>query len=187
MPPAGPSDEQLMLAYRGGDADAFAALYGRHKGGLFRFMLRSVRDRASAEELFQEVWMKLIDARGRYGPQAKFSTFLYTIAHNRMIDHWRRRGLEAVSLDEEGAIEPPAPASTQPERRAELNETGERLLAALAGLPALQRETFLLHEESGLSVAEIAAATGTGLEAAKSRLRYAIAKLREALADERAQ
>lgn len=183
MPPAAPSDEQLMLAYRGGDADAFASLYARHKGGLFRYMLRSVKERASAEELFQEVWMKLIDARSRYEPQAKFSTFLYTIAHNRMIDHWRRRGLESVSLDEEGAIDPPAPQSTQPERRAELNQSGARLLAALAALPVLQREAFLLHEESGLSVAEIAAATGTGPEAAKSRLRYAIAKLREALAD----
>ncbi len=183
MPQAGPSDEQLMLAYRGGDANAFAALYSRHKGGLFRFMLRSVKDRDSAEELFQEVWMKLIDARSRYEPQAKFSTFLYTIAHNRMIDHWRRRGLESVSLDEDGAIDPPAPPSSQPERRAELNQAGNRLLAALAALPVLQREAFLLHEESGLSVAEIASATGTGPEAAKSRLRYAIAKLREALSD----
>ncbi len=177
------ADEELMLAYRGGDADAFAALYARHKGGLFRFMVRSVKDRAAAEELFQEVWMKLIDARVRYVPQAKFSTYLYTIAHNRMIDHWRRRGLETVSIDEEGAIEPRAPHSSQPERRAELNQSGERLLAALAALPVLQREAFLLHEESGLSVTEIAAATGTDPEAAKSRLRYAIVKLREALAN----
>ncbi len=176
-------DEQLMLAYRGGDADAFTALYTRHKGGLFRYMVRSVKDRAAAEELFQEVWMKVIDARGRYEPQAKFTTWLYTIAHNRMIDYWRRRGMELVSLDEEGAIEPPAPASTQPERRAELNQSGRRLMTALEGLPVLQREAFLLHEESGLSVAEIAAATGTDAEAAKSRLRYAIAKLRGALSD----
>lgn len=172
-----------MLAYRGGDAEAFAALYARHKGGLFRFIVRSIKDRAAAEELFQEVWMKLIDARSRYEPQAKFSTFLYTIAHNRVIDHWRRRGLELVSLDEGDAFEPPAPRSTQPEHRAELNQTGERLLAAIAALPVLQREAFLLHEESGLSVADIASATGAGLEAAKSRLRYAIAKLREALSD----
>jgi RNA polymerase sigma-70 factor (ECF subfamily) len=184
MPPADPqvSDEQLMLAYRGGDAQAFAALYSRHKGGLFRFMVRSIKDRAAAEELFQEVWMKLIDARGRYEPQAKFSTWLYTIAHHRMIDHWRRRGLETVALDE-GIDEPRAPQSTQPERRAELNQSGQRLLAALAALPVLQREAFLLHEESGMTVPEIAAATGTEPETAKSRLRYAIAKLREALSD----
>ena len=177
------ADEQLMLAYRGGDGEAFAALYARHKGGLFRFMVRSVKDRAAAEELFQEVWMKLIDARARYVPQAKFSTWLYTIAHNRMIDHWRRQGLVTVSLDEEEAIEPSGPDSMQPERRAELHESGRRLLAALEALPLLQREAFLLHEESGLSVAEIAAATETEPETAKSRLRYAVAKLREALAD----
>ena len=183
QPDAQVADEQLMLAYRGGDADAFAALYARHKGGLFRFMVRSVKDRSAAEELFQEVWMKVIDARSRYEPQAKFSTWLYTIAHNRMIDHWRRGALEVVSLDADEAIAPAAPRSTQPERRAELNQAGARLLSALAALPVLQREAFLLHEESGLSVTEIAAATGTDPEAAKSRLRYAIAKLREALAD----
>ena len=177
------ADEQLMLAYRGGDADAFAALYARHKGGLFRIVLRSVKDRAAAEELFQEVWMKLIDARARYVPQAKFSTYLYAIAHNRMIDHWRRQGLATVSLDEDEAPEPPGPDSMQPEQRAELNQSTQRLLAALSALPLLQREAFLLHEESGLSVAEIAAVTGIGLETAKSRLRYAIAKLREVLAD----
>ena len=177
------ADEQLMLAYRGGDGEAFAALYARHKGSLFRFMVRSVKDRAAAEELFQEVWMKLIDARARYVPQAKFSTWLYTIAHNRMIDHWRRHGLVTVSLDEEEALEPSGPDSMQPERRAELRESGRRLLAALGALPLLQREAFLLHEESGLSVPEIAAATGTEPETAKSRLRYAVAKLREALAD----
>lgn len=179
----GPTDEQLMLAYGAGDAPAFEELYARHKGGLYRFMLRSVRDRAAAEELFQEVWMKVIDARSRYEPQARFSTWLYTIAHNRMIDHWRRRGLETVPLDEDEASEPAASASTQPERRAESRESGERLLAALAALPVLQREAFVLHEESGLSVPEIAAATGTAPETAKSRLRYAIGKLREALAD----
>ncbi len=177
------ADEQLMLAYRGGDARAFALLYARHKGGLFRFMVRSVKDRAAAEELFQEVWMKLIDARDRYAPQAKFSTYLYTIAHNRMIDHWRRQGLATVSLDEAEAFEPPGPACLQPERRAELNQSGQRLLAALGALPLLQREAFLLHEESGLSVAEIAAATGAAPETAKSRLRYAVAKLREVLGD----
>jgi RNA polymerase sigma-70 factor (ECF subfamily) len=181
---AGVPDEQLMLAYRGGDADAFAALYARHKGGLFRFMVRSVKDRSTAEELFQEVWMKLIDARARYEPQAKFSTYLYTIAHHRMIDHWRRHGLTTVSLEDDYAFEPPGPASMQPEQRAELNESGRRLLVALAELPVLQREVFLLHEESGLSVAEIAAVTGAAAETTKSRLRYAVAKLREALADD---
>jgi RNA polymerase sigma-70 factor, ECF subfamily len=134
--------------------------------------------------LFQEVWMKLIDARARYEPKAKFSTYLYTIAHHRMIDHWRRNGLTTVSLDDDYAFEPPGPGSMQPERQAEANQFGRRLLIALGDLPVLQREVFLLHEESGLSVAEIATVTGTTAETAKSRLRYAIMKLREALSDE---
>ena len=93
-------DEQLMLAYREGDAGAFEELYRRHKGGLFRFVLRSVRERAVAEELYQEIWMRAIEARGRYEVQAKFTTWLYTIAHNRLVDHWRKKGLQVVSLDD---------------------------------------------------------------------------------------
>src|SRR5215510_8339724 len=97
----GGGDEQLMLAYRGGDAAAFEELYRRHRGALFRFVTRSVRDRAVAEELFQEIWMRAIEARGRYEAQAKFTTWLYTIAHNRLVDHWRKKGLQVVALDSE--------------------------------------------------------------------------------------
>lgn len=177
------ADEQLMLAYRDGDASAFETLYARHRARVFRFVLRSVPARGIAEELFQDVWMKVIEARTRYAPSAKFTTWLYTIAHHRLVDHWRKRGLSLVSLDaEEGAApEPAAPAISDPAERAALNEDFGRLLAALAALPPVQREAFLLHEEAGLSVAEIAEATGVGAEAAKSRLRYATAKLREAL------
>jgi len=102
-------DEQLMLAYREGDAGAFEQLYQRHKGRLFRFVLRSIRDRAIAEELYQEIWMRAIEARGRYEVQAKFTTWIYTIAHHRLVDHWRKKGLTLVSLDEdEAALTAPA-------------------------------------------------------------------------------
>src|SRR5947208_10274626 len=109
-------DEQLMLAYRGGNAAAFETLYLRHRGRLFRFVLRSVKSRATAEELFQEIWMRVIEARERYAPQARFTTWLYTIAHHRMVDHWRRRGLSLVELDEQH--DPPA-AALEPARQAE--------------------------------------------------------------------
>lgn len=181
--PAG--DEQLMLAYREGDAGAFEELYRRHKGGLYRFVLRSVRDRALAEELYQEVWMRAIEARGRYQVQAKFSTWLYTIAHNRLVDHWRKRGLKLVSLDQEdGSVDPPATESLQPDKILEGKQSLARFVQALEGLPPAQREAFLLHEEAGMSVAEIAQATGANEEAAKSRLRYALSKLKEAMDDE---
>jgi RNA polymerase sigma-70 factor (ECF subfamily) len=173
------ADEELMLAYRGGHAGAFEILYTRHRGALYRFVLRSIKERATAEELFQEVWIRVIEARQRYAPQAKFTTWLYTIAHNLLVDHWRRKGLNLVQLDEEATVA----AADNPARQAEARESLARLLQALEALPAAQREAFLLHEEAGLSVAEIAKVTGAGEEAAKSRLRYALAKLKAAVDD----
>ena len=96
-----PSDEQLMLRFGGGDAAAFDVLYDRHRGGVFRYLLRQCGNRAAAEELFQDIWMNLVQARGRYKVEAKFATYLYTLAHNRLMDHFRRhRGLQVVSLDQ---------------------------------------------------------------------------------------
>jgi RNA polymerase sigma-70 factor (ECF subfamily) len=173
-------DEELMLAYSRGDAAAFEALYARHRARLFRFMLRAIKVRASAEEMYQEVWMRVIEARAAYKPTARFTTWLYTIAHNRMVDHWRRARPSPVSLDSEEL----AADAADPARQAEGRQTLGRFVAALERLPPAQREAFLLHEEGGLTVAEIAAATGANEEAAKSRLRYAMAKLRAALDDE---
>src|ERR671935_458189 len=153
-------DEELMLAYRGGQAAAFETLYARHRTRLFRFVLRNVKVRALAEELYQEIWMRLIEARASYTPKARFTTWLYTIAHHRLIDHWRRRGLTLVALDTDDA----AAHSADPADEAQAREALERFAAALEALPALQREAFLLHEEGGLSVAEIAAATGADEE-----------------------
>jgi RNA polymerase sigma-70 factor (ECF subfamily) len=177
-------DEELMLAYQGGDAGAFETLYARHKGRLYRFMLRSVRNAEQMEELYQDVWMRVIESRGRYAPSAKFTTWLYTIAHNRMMDHFRKNSLREVNGidDVQAAAEAvPVRAGEQPEAMHETREDLKRLAAAIAALPSAQREAFLLHEESGMSVAEIAEATGVDAEAAKSRLRYAMQKLREAL------
>jgi RNA polymerase sigma-70 factor (ECF subfamily) len=169
-------DEELMAAYRGGDARAFETLYARHRIRLFRFVLRSVKARALAEELYQEVWMRVIEARASYAPKARFTTWLYTIAHNRLVDHWRKRGLTLVALE---ADDIPSPGS-DPADHAQARESLTRFAAALEALPALQREAFLLHEEGELSVAEIATATGANEETAKSRLRYAMAKLKAA-------
>src|SRR5687767_9655315 len=183
----GDTDEQLMLAYAGGDAGAFERLYAKHKGPLFRYVLRSVKARGEAEELYQDIWMKVIEARARYVPRAKFTTWLYTVAHNRLVDHWRARGLTVVAStddEESGVPEPAAAPSAEPHRVSEARETLERLSAALAALPLAQREAFLLHHEGDLTVAEIAAATGSNEEAAKSRLRYAMNKLREAIGDD---
>src|SRR3954470_6748129 len=172
-------DEELMLAYRDGNAGAFETLYSRHRGRLYRFILRSVKSRAIGEELFQEIWLRVIEARSRYTAQARFTTWLYTIAHHHLVDHWRKRGLTLVSLEGD---ETPGP-SPDPADHAQARESLQRFAAALEALPPLQREAFLLHEEGELSVSEIAAATGSNEEAAKSRLRYAMAKLKAAVND----
>jgi len=173
-------DEELMAAYRDGDAAAFETLYARHRARLYRFVLRAVKSRPIGEEVFQEIWLRVIEARGRYSPRARFTTWLYTIAHNHLVDHWRKRGLTLVALDGD---ELPAANDPDPADAVQAREALARFAQALEVLPALQREAFLLHEESGLSVAEIAAATGSNEEAAKSRLRYAMAKLKAALDD----
>jgi len=179
----GASDEELMLRYGSGDAGAFEALYRRHRGPLYRFLLRQVNNAATAEELFQDVWMRVIDSRGRYEARAKFSSWVYTIAHNRLMDFYRASGKAHLlgreeseeALDSLAADDPPADALLERKRAA------ERLLAALGALPEAQREAFLLQQEGELSLEEIAKATGVNRETAKSRLRYALAKLRASL------
>jgi len=184
---AGASDEYLMQAYRDGDATAFRLLYQRHRGGLYRFLLRQAGVHAVAEELFQDVWMNLIGARERYVPSARFATYLYRIAHNRLVDHFRRSaqrpGITARATEDDAdpidLLE--ADPSEQPDAKFDAKTRLQRFSELLAALPSEQREAFVMHEESGLGVDEIAAATGVSFETAKSRLRYAITKLRRGL------
>lgn len=186
--PATTSDEDLMLAYGRGDAAAFEALYARHRGGVYRYLLRQCRQGGIADELFQDVWTNLIRARASYTPTAKFTTWLYRLARNRLIDHYRASGhLKLVSADDEAHEDAvaalPGAHGDEPQVRAENRELGERLRAAVTALPSVQREAFLLQQEGGLSLAEIAELTGAGAETVKSRLRYAVARLRANLSD----
>ena len=181
-----PSDEALMLQYRDGDADAFEVLYARHKGALFRYCLRHCAERGTAEETFQDVWMRVIGARTRYEPRAKFTTWLYRIARNRVIDRYRSDNpgrFESLD-DEESAAPPIADAGHEPDRRVSSDRRAIRLKESIAALPSEQRDAFLLHEEAGLGLDDIAALADVGRETAKSRLRYALAKLRAAMREE---
>lgn len=174
-----------MLCYRNGDAGAFDVLYGRHRGGVYRYYLRQCRDAAVAEELFQDVWMNLIRARAAYTVQAKFSTYLYRLAHNRLVDHYRQRRPTAVGYGEvDGDVLESIPDEReQPaEVLIDLKQQAARLMALIAELPEAQREAFLLQQEGGLSIEDIASATNVTRETAKSRLRYALAKLRQGMA-----
>jgi len=183
------SDEDLMLAYGAGEAGAFDKLYARHKGGVYRYLLRQCRNAGIADELFQDVWMNAIRVRASYAPTAKFTTWIYTLAHNRLVDHWRASGhMKVASIDDDENGEArdivesiPGAANDEPETRVLSGELGAQLKDALASLPDEQRHAFLLQYEGGLSLAEIAELTGVGMETVKSRLRYATAKLRSAL------
>lgn len=174
-----------MLLYRDGEAGAFDVLYARHKGRLYRYLLRQCRDAGAAEELFQDVWMNLIRARAGYTVQAKFTTYLYHLAHNRLIDHYRKNGhAVVVSLDEEegeAALDLPDERERPAADALDARRQAQRLMELIAALPEVQREAFLLQQEGGMSVEEIAQATGVNRETAKSRLRYAMAKLRQGL------
>lgn len=178
---ASPGDDVLMLAWVAGDGTAFEQLYARHRGPLFRFLLRQLRDQALAEEFFQDVWQRVIAARAGWKPEASFATWLFRIAHNRLNDHWR--GLKhrpaAPEDGEERAARVPDPET--PEHTLSEFEQRRRLQLAIEALPEEQREVVLLRLEQELSLEDIATITGAGRETVKSRLRYAMDKLRAGL------
>ncbi len=174
-----PGDRALMLRYRDGDNAAFETLYRRHNDALYRYLLRLCQHRHSADDIFQDVWSKIIRARGSYRPTAKFATFLYRVAHNCFIDHIRRNKRHANSVPIDTDCH--ADSAEQPETLTERALARRRLDSALKALPDEQRDVFLLREEAGLSLEEIAAVTGSSRETTKSRLRYAVNKLRAAI------
>jgi RNA polymerase sigma-70 factor (ECF subfamily) len=183
-----PADAELMRRYARGDLAAFDRLYERHRAALYRFLVRQTRDAEFAGDLFQETWGKVIAYRDRYEERAQFRTFLFHVARNCWLDALRARGRDVTWAAE--TIEPDDATlfdahARGPESLTVAASEGERLRAALAQLPEAQREAFLLHEEGGLTIEEVARVTGVGAETAKSRVRYALVKLRAALAPER--
>jgi RNA polymerase sigma-70 factor, ECF subfamily len=183
-----PTDAELMRRYAAGDVRAFERLYARHRGALHRFLVRQTRDAEFAGDLFQETWSKVVAYRDRYEARAAFRTFLFHVARNCWLDALRARGRDvawaATPIEPDDAVLAD-PRARGPESLAIASSAGERLRDALAALPDAQREAFLLHEEAGLTIEELANVTGVGTETAKSRVRYALAKLRVALADQR--
>jgi RNA polymerase sigma-70 factor (ECF subfamily) len=174
-------DTALMLRYRDGDAAAFETLYRRHRDSLYRYLLRLSANSHTAEDVFQEAWGKIIRARASYRPTAKFTTYLFRVAHNCFIDHIRRSKRHSGHSD--AIPELAADPVDEPEHRTEQLLARQRLETALQTLPDEQRDAFLLHEEGGMSLDDIALITGVNRETAKSRLRYANTKLRAAMHD----
>lgn len=193
-------DDALMSSYASGDAAAFERLYARHQVGLYRFVRRLLGTAlaAQADEVFQDTWLRVVRAREHWQPQgATFRTWLFTLAHHRVIDLLRRSGREvsadAFEGDDGSPWQPeaaadagaawqhwpaPAGAALQGDELAFWRRAGEKLLDCLDQLPLPQRSAFLLHHDDGLSLDEVARALEVGFETAKTRLRYARAKLR---------
>jgi RNA polymerase sigma-70 factor (ECF subfamily) len=184
------SDEDCMLRYQRGDAQAFGQLYRRYRQRLHRYVLRLAPRPAEAEEVFQDVWTAVIQGRGRYRSSNRFAAWLFAIAHRRAADRWRNLGRHApdellrADADGQDLLAGLADSSQAlPECRLDNDALAAALLEAIGKLPPLQREAFLLKSEGELSLDEIAAVTGVPRETAKSRLRYASQRLRLALQD----
>lgn len=178
----GADDETLMQAYGAGNLAAFDALYARHRAGLYRYILRSTRNPHQADDIFQETWSRVIDARARWQPRAKFTTWLLRIAHNLIIDAYRRRPPQVGLQETEAALATLAAAQhEQPEQQVSDFQTRRRLQLAIEQLPDEQRHAILLRLEHDLSLEEIADVTGAPRETVKSRLRYATQHIRKAL------
>ncbi len=182
------TDEVLMQLFAQGQSSAFEQLYDRHETGVWRFVFRSVQNQAVADDLVQELWFAVARTAASYEPTAKFKTWLFTMARNRVIDHVRSAknhlSIDAENDDGESMFSDLAAESRLgPLRQVSSREQATALLNAIEQLPDDQREVFLMQAEGDMSVEEIAAATGVSFETAKSRLRYARSKLKVLLAD----
>jgi RNA polymerase sigma-70 factor (ECF subfamily) len=176
------SDEVLMQRYQRGDDQAFHQLYERHRASLRRFVQRLSPETSDNEEIAQETWMAVIRGRDRYRPQARFVTYLFSIARRRTMDRWRKLGRAPELEPDAGELDRlVGPTSHEPEYHAAEVALRADLMTAVASLPVLQREAFVLRAEGDLTLKEIGEVTGTGRETAKSRLRYALNRLRIAL------
>ncbi|WP_340680244.1 sigma-70 family RNA polymerase sigma factor [Paraglaciecola sp.] len=181
------SDEALMQQYAQGDFAAFEQLYQRHKGGLYRYFLRQLADKTLAEDLFQEIWSKVISHATQYQTTAKFSTWLYTLARHKLVDHVRHLKVVAKVIEEteqdneHHTMSADTGQHNTPENLWEGSKAAEALKGCIEYLPRVQRECFLLKEEAGLSLDVIAQIVDANYEACKSRLRKAYESLRQCI------
>ncbi|MDH5518431.1 MAG: sigma-70 family RNA polymerase sigma factor [Gammaproteobacteria bacterium] len=173
------SDEALMQAYAKNDQLAFNVLYERYRLSLYRYMFKQTSmPEAVLNELYQDVWLKLINSRSQYQVKASFKTFLYQIANNTLKDYYRRESVRSImsNLEDDTQIQDKAKL---PDDRLQENELMEKFRQALNELPQDQRDVFLLREEAGLTSVQIAEVMQVSLDTVKSRMRYAVSRLKE--------
>ena len=188
------TDEVLMMQFQAGDRSAFAILVRRHKTPIYNFVLRQVRSKTTAEDLTQDVFVRVVQNASTFKHEARFTTWVYSIARNLCIDHLRKMSLRRHrSLDQQGGKESEGPTlgervadehpSAAADRRAVSNDIAERIVAAVEELPEEQREVFLLRQLAKVPFKEIAEMTGVPENTVKSRMRYALERLQEALSE----
>ena len=185
----------MIRAYSRGQLDAFDLLYNRYKQLLYSYLNRNC-DSGNVDELFQEVWLRVIASAGRYKSKSQFRAWLFTLAHNCLVDHYRQQSRRPATINGDMDMNSAIPRTNRStngaddtsiigqltvDRIVENQELAACLTAAISELPKEQREVFFLREDAGFSVTDIAAIQGTTFETAKSRLRYAYAKLRRQL------
>jgi len=171
------SDDDLMLAFGRGDGAAFEVLYQRYRTPIYRYLAHAVDDQSIADDLYQDVWSRMIDARASFKRGSGFKRWAFRIAHNRLVDHWRALGRQPA-VDPDALDDQADDPGRAPDAGAEREQQRAGLRAALMALSPEQREAFLLRQEAGLSLADIASRSGVGRETVKSRLRYAVNRLR---------
>jgi RNA polymerase sigma-70 factor (ECF subfamily) len=173
-----PSDETLFRLFRHGDQRAFERLYQRYRQTLYLYLLRSLKGQGDADEVYQDVWSRIISASHPFDGRS-FKAYAFRIARNLMIDRHRRQPVRLVSDD--GVLSELVQPGKSLEEQLQERDCGDRLKQHLADLPEAQREVFLLKEEAGLNLVQIASMVDAGRETVKSRLRYAIKQLRKLL------
>jgi RNA polymerase sigma-70 factor (ECF subfamily) len=181
------SDEQLMLDYQAGDMNAFETLYRKHKGPLYRYFVRQLHQQQLAEDLYQDTWGKVITAAAQYQVTAKFTTWLYKIAHNLLIDHVRAvKPLDKVApLGEDETMDSlEADSQASPESQLQQQQQVDMMKQCIAKLPPVQKEAFLLNIEMGMTAAAISDIANVTLEATKSRIRYAYQSIKQCIANQ---
>jgi RNA polymerase sigma-70 factor (ECF subfamily) len=189
MEPDRVDDADLLRAHSAGDAHAFAQLYDRYDRPCFQFIRRTLGSAhaEAAEDLHQETWLAVSNSAATFDARkASFAAWLYTIARHKVWDHFRRQKVAVLaSARDDAAVMMLPDTGLTPLEQVESRELAQRLITALEALPLEQRSAFVMFAHAGLSLEEIAHATGVAVETAKSRLRYARAALRRALAGER--
>ena len=189
MEPDPADDAELLRAHGAGDGHAFARLYDRYDRPCFRFIRRLLGSAHAdaAEDLHQETWVAISRNAATFDPaRANFNTWLFTIARHKVFDHFRKLKVAVLAeAGDDGALMLIPDPAASPLQDVESRELAQRIIAAVEALPLEQRGALIMFAHAGLSLEEIAQATGVAVETAKSRLRYARAKLRQVFAGER--